>query len=433
VQFLFIFFMIQRFFGNKLTVNEQYTFKLHIVYNFLEGILSGLLLLNEFVFLKSMHASNMSLAFLFQLSVLLLLFSVPINEAVKRIKNKRKMMFYTGLITRLPLVFLLFFPRNFIESEHLLYYHAIFLFMFFMYYMANNIIYPIINLLLKTNYSHENFGKYYSYATMVKKTVEIFAAFLFGFWLDINPFSFTWVYAGMAILGILSIYILSKIPLNENDFEIPNKSYWVLMRESVQNMSVILRENRPYWKFETAFMLYGIAFNAASSVIVIFLDKALGLSFSGLAFYKNFYNVVAIMLLPIVGKFIGKVDVRKFSAITFASFFFYLFFIALSEYFPHSFVFLKTTMHSSLLLAFLSFGVFTATMALLWSVGSAYYCKAHEAADYQAIHLTLTGVRTSFSPIVGIVVLEYFGYNGVFVMCLAFAASAVFIMLLGRK
>lgn len=44
---------------------EIITFRLHLLYSFVEGIATGALLLNEFIFIKSLEGSDVQLAFLF--------------------------------------------------------------------------------------------------------------------------------------------------------------------------------------------------------------------------------------------------------------------------------------------------------------------------------------------------------------------------------
>ena len=48
-------------------------------------------------------------------------------------------------------------------------------------------------------------------------------------------------------------------------------------------------------------------------------------------------------------------------------------------------------------------------MTLLWTIGSSYFCKDEDAAEYQAIHLSLTGLRAAIAPVMGIVMYELFG------------------------
>lgn len=87
---------------------EKRTFQLHLIYSIIEGIILGVLALNEFVFIKSLRGSNYELGFLFQFSMVVFIFLVFINEFIKRTQNKQKLLRWTGVLTRGPL-FLLFF------------------------------------------------------------------------------------------------------------------------------------------------------------------------------------------------------------------------------------------------------------------------------------------------------------------------------------
>ena len=63
----------------SLNSEEKSTFKLHGTYMAIEGVILGVLALNEFVFIKSLHGSNYQLSFLFQFSMVMFLFLVFIN------------------------------------------------------------------------------------------------------------------------------------------------------------------------------------------------------------------------------------------------------------------------------------------------------------------------------------------------------------------
>ena len=74
------------FLFNKLEMNkaERRTFSIHTIYMILEGIVLGVLALNQFVFIKSLNGTNYQLGFLFQFSALVFLFLIVINEFLKR-------------------------------------------------------------------------------------------------------------------------------------------------------------------------------------------------------------------------------------------------------------------------------------------------------------------------------------------------------------
>ena len=198
-------------------------------------------------------------------------------------------------------------------------------------------------------------------------------------------------------------------------------------------MVLILKGNKPYRDFEISFMFYGFAWMATAAVITIFFEKVLHLNYSSIALYKNAYNTLAILLLPYFGKLIGKIDPRKYAIYTFGFMLLHLFFLGLTEYYNIYFEIWGLKIYYSLIASYIFYGLFAATMALLWYIGSAYFCKNEEVSDYQSVHLTLTGFRGIFAPLVGIFFYELFGFTGVFLLGIVSLAIAILIMLLSMK
>jgi hypothetical protein len=414
--------------ASGLLQEESKVFRLHLMYQLIEGVILGVLALNEYVFIKSIKGSGYQLSFLFQFSMIVFVFLVFFNELRKRIKNKRWLLRLAGLVTRLPLGLLIFFPKSPSAYDGNSIYHYIFLFIFLFYYFGNIIIYPAINVLLKTNYRHENFGKLYSYTSSLNKLVMLVTTFFYGIILDIDNYAFVYVFPVMAVLGVFSLYILSYIDYSKVTQAPGTGSILQSVKVSASNMWNILKKNRPYLHFEVGFMFYGFAFMITSPVINIFFDEGLHLNYSSVAFYKNSYNLLAIFLLFYTGKLLGKMDPRKFASITFASLLFYILFLALTEFIPFHTNLRGIELYPTLLIAFTFNGVFAATMVLLWNIGSAYFCLPEEADDYQSVHLFLTGVRSIFAPILGVFFYEIIGFTGAFGIAILSLMVAIFIM-----
>ena len=410
----------------NLTSEERRTFRLHVIYSIIDGVIYGILALNEFVLLKSLKGTDYQIGFLFQLPVIVLLFSIIFNELIKRTAHKKNFLNIFNILTRIPLIFLIFFPNN---LQNITPFHQYsFLIILLIYFFSTPIILPMINLFLKQAYSHENFGKLYSYAISISKISALFSTFLAGIILDIDQFNFRYLYILIAVGGIISIFVLTRIDFKDS-IPIIKNSILKSVGQSLRKMRGILTSNKPYLHFEIGFMLYGLAFMTTSGVISLFLNDALSLNYSSLAFYKNSYNTLNILLLPIFGKIIGKIDPRKFAIITFSSLGLFFFFLFLTKYFDENFVIWKIKIYYSLIPAYIFYGIFSATMGLLWFIGSAYFCKNDKVADYQSIHLSLTGFRGLFAPLLGIYFYLLIDYNGVFLIGIGFIVLAVFIMM----
>jgi hypothetical protein len=91
-------------------------------------------------------------------------------------------------------------------------------------------------------------------------------------------------------------------------------------------------------------------------------------------------------------------------------------FLAATNFWPDWVQFGNITLHYSLSIAYVFYGIFAATMPLMWNIGSAYFAKSQDAGDYQAIHLSLTGLRALFAPLAGVLAYEVVGYFYTFVM-----------------
>lgn len=397
-----------------LGITEKRIFKRHLLYSIIEGVLAGIVVLNEFVFVKSLKGTEMQLAVLFQASVIVFVFSVVIHELLKRFK-KKTILRVTALITRLPLLLVFFFPRSVLPEEAMAVYHYFFLVIFLFYYLAMPIVYPIINSILKNNYSRVHFGTLYSYATMTNKIVMLVTTFGFGWMLDGDPFSFVYVYPAMGVLGIFSLFLLSgavKVDyLQTGDAILSLKES---LGKSFRDMKAIIKFNKPYRDFELGFMLYGFSFMLTVSIITLFLVEELKLNYTSIAFYKNSYNIIAILLLPFFGNLIDRIEPRKFAAFTFFTLLMHLFFMGLTQYFPYYFDIGAYRFYYLVVISFAWNGLFAATMSLLWNIGSAYFCRDDDAAAYQSVHLSMVGVRAMIAPLFGIWLYQAIGFSGVF-------------------
>ncbi len=413
-----------------LTKSEKRTFLLHIGYSLLDGILYGILALNEFVLLKSLKGTDYQVGILFLLPNVVLLFAIFFNELIKRTPHKKSFLNVFTILTRLPLLLVLFFPSD--TQQITMFHQYAFLLILSIYFFSSPIILPMINLFLKQSYTHSNFGRLYSIASSISKIAALFSTFFAGFLLDIDNFYFKPLYVFMAFGGILSIFFLTRIDFKDT-MPIIKKSVLKSVSQSLARMKNILVSNRPFLHFEIGFMLYGLAFLTTSAVISVFLNDALELNYSSLAFYKNGYNTINIILLPFFGRIIGKIDPRKFGIITFSAFAFFLFFLFVTTFYDAYFVVWKIKIYYSLLIAYAFYGVFAATMGILWFIGSAYFSKNDEVADYQSIHLSLTGVRGAFAPLVGIYFYTLLNFAGVFLIGIGFLILAVLVLIFSLK
>ena len=416
-----------RFFAD-LTAGEKKSFGLHLLYSIFEGVLMGGILLNEFIFLKSMHGSEFKLAALFVISIAVYVLLVFLNEFIRRTTKKRVMLRRVGFLTRLPLFLFLFFPKEAQAYENTVLYQYLFLGIFLVYYLGVIVIHPTINQLLKHNYRDSRLSSLYSWSMTANKLVSLLVSFALGILLDANYYAFRITWPVMAVAGILSVYFLSLIPYTPVKKEFP-RPFKQAVKDSALRMGRIIWRDKPYRDFEIGFMLYGFAFMFTVTVITLYLENVLDLSYTSVAFYKNAGNLVLLIMMPVFGVILGKLDPRKFAQISYSFMFLYIFFIALSEFFSWNFVWHDLNVFVMVLIAFVFFGLFQSAMNLQFTIGSSYFVKNPEdAGDYQAAHLSLVGVRGLFAPFVGVVLYRWLGYFPTFMIACACLLIAIVYM-----
>ena len=79
---------------------------------------------------------------------------------------------------------------------------------------------PLMNMILKQNYTNKNFGMLYSNVATVNKFVVVLSTFLIGSFLDMDNYSFRYLYPITAVLSIIGRYIFLKIPYRDNSVDI---------------------------------------------------------------------------------------------------------------------------------------------------------------------------------------------------------------------
>ncbi len=409
------------------------TFLLHGIFSIFDGFIFGIIALSEFILLKSLNGTNVQVGILFQFGGILLLFSFIFNYYFQQTVRKKRMIRIFAFISGVPFFFTLIFPNHSVTGQNAFIFQLIFLSIFFFYYLSTPIILPAINILLKNNYDHYDFGKYFGYSATINKIVMLVVTFVFGILLDFSPYIYIYIFPILGVMRIVSIYILTGIDYLPPEALPEKEKLYISLKKAMKSMFSILRLDKPFRDFEIGFMLYGFAWMITTPVISIFLSKKLNMDYTEIAFYKNAYNIVSIFLLPMFGKLLSRIDPRKFGIYTFSMLLLQLVFIALTEFFPGYTTVFHIKIYYLLGISYIFYGIFGALMALLWYIGSAYFCRQSDIAEYQSIHLTLTGVRGGIAPLLGVLFFELIDFSGVFLIGILLLGVSCIVLAISLK
>jgi hypothetical protein len=70
------------------------------------------------------------------------------------------------------------------------------------------------------------------------------------------------------------------------------------------------------------------------------------------------------------------------------------------------------------------FGLAMAGVNIAWSMGSIFFAGKQDAAVYQSVHVTMTGIRGVLAPLLGLLLLKTLGIISVFAVSVGFLVTA---------
>lgn len=412
---------------NDIKVIEKKTFRLHMIAQVFSGISFGILMLQEVILKKSLSGSNFEVTVLIFLTSSAFLFSIYGPEIINRQTNQGKTIILLSVFSR---SFLLIIPL--FETP-----------VFFILCIAacnytDSLIRPAWNTVFKHNYTNEKRSTLYSYASSLQTIVVLVVTTLSGYLFDFNYKIYKILYPAAGIFDILAYINLAKMitwgnPVKEKTkTDLKNLFSLNLLKDiiilPVRNLLRIFRENKPFRRFENYFFLYGVAFMIASPAVPIFLVEVLKLDYSPISIAKGlvFYSST-ILFTPVMGRLHGSGNPTKFCGYLFLSLISYPIFMICIKIFGIDMKLLSPEI--LLYITFFFFGIFMSGVTMSWNLSSIYYSPPNEVANYQAVHITLTGVRGLIAPFIGYLILKYISIYATFLVSSGFFLLAGIMML----
>jgi hypothetical protein len=298
----------------------------------------------------------------------------------------------------------------------------------------------IWNIVFKHNYTGLNRSRLYSYATALQVLLTLIVTTLSGYILDLNNDLYKLLFPLAGVTGIIVYTMLAKmVSLSMDDYSgrtgIKSAGYsFKLIRDisvlPLRNMLRILKTNPEFLRFEAYFFLYGIAYLVLTPVVPVYLVDNLGLSYSPISFARGLlFHTALIIFTPLMGRYHGTGNPAKFCGYVFFGLAFFPLVLVSAGYFTSSW-----SIDAALYTAFFVFGMSMSGVSIAWSLSSIYYAPKNEVSNYQAIHITLTGIRGIFSPALGYAVMKIFQIEYTFFLsALIFFAGAFFMFREGKR
>lgn len=373
----------------------RYTQRAHARAGFLDGLVQGVLTLNEYVAKKTMGASDAVITALVMAQPISLFFSAYwSNFLVGREKRSTFLLF--GVLGRLSLLLVLAAHGGIAFAAVVV----------FATLMVGAII-PAQNALFQANYDVLERGRAYGIATAAQSLATIGAAVLAGRLYDFRADSYRWAYAGAAIFGFASCWVYFRIRFRRRIGSAGRRSplhrglaleLGRSLRSPFSGSLTILRRDAGFRRYEIAYMCYGMAFMMLQPVIPIFLVEVLHVDYSqasnarGLIFYS-----MMVLFSPVFGRLLDRSDPVRLSRFAFL----------LLALFPAGLMLCRSV--SAVYLAFCIYGVAMSAVNIGWTMGPIHFAGKNDSAAYMGAHVALVGARGLVGGPLGILLYRLSG------------------------
>jgi len=406
---------------------ERKTFQLHLISQVFTGMAFGILMLQDVILKKSLLASDFQVTLLIFLTSSAFLFSIYGPEIINRSNNQSRMIISMAVFSRFFLIIIPLFETP-----------VFFIFCIAAMSYADSLIKPAWNAVFKHNYTSERRSTLYSYASSLLTITTLLVTTLLGYLLDIDfrlykiLFPVAGLFDIMAYINLAKMISIGKLNEHNSDNKFTGKISFALFKDililPVRNLLRIFRDNKPFYRFEIYFFLYGMAFMIASPAVPIFMVQTLHLDYSSISVARGLvFYTATILFTPVMGRLHGTGNPTRFCGYLFLALILYPLLMLSIKYLgvDRNIVSPDTLLY----ITFFFFGVFMSGITISWNLSSIYYAPSMEVANYQAVHITLTGVRGIFAPFIGYMILKLVSIEATFIVSSLFFLFAGAMML----
>ncbi len=365
---------------------------------------------------KALSARDWQLMLMTMISPISNFLSIWWGRLFERSRHKSRYFLLAGVFGRLVLLYAIWLTTM---NEYLV--------MMGLMFSANSLLIPAQNTIYQKNIRNKRRAGVYGYALSIGVGASIALTFVAGRLLDSSENSFRWILAISGIFGFISCFLLSRIkinqPLIDPGFKRPKLKLRNVFIDPILHTRNLLKENKPFACFERSFTLYGMGFIMMQPVIPIYMVDKLQLSYTSNFLAKGILSQIGMLLLsPLLGKLHDKMHPFKYIGLSFALLMvFPLLFVLSSIWAGESYIAVAIVFF-----AYSIFGVAMTGVNMAWNMSSIFFAGTQDAAIYQSVHVTLTGVRGLLAPVLGFVLLRMISIEAVFIVAAGFLGMASF-------
>ncbi len=380
--------------------SEGRTFRLHLLASLAAATVSAVTLNSEYIAANGLHASAWQITLLVMVWPASNFLSVFINSFIERRGCYSKAVLAAGLL-RLPVA------AMFLSSDA-----NVLLLLVACFSAADSVMVPVLNTILREKYAEGRRGILFGWAVSVFTFFSLPASLLAGRLLDADFGTYRLLFVAMALAGLAHSAIMARMASGISTRS-PSDGAGLL-----RSLFRVFSRDRQFAVFEACFMVYGFAFMMILPAIPFFARDILHLRYEQYAFAKGVLAQIGILLLsPFMGISVERIHPFRFTGLICLVLAAYPFLIAMGG----------VVRAAGIPLFYAAFAVYSVAMAginVSWNMSSLHFAPPGQAATYQGLHLTLTAARGLVAPLLGNLVLVYFGLTSTFLVSAGLFALA---------
>ncbi|MFM8979164.1 MAG: MFS transporter [Planctomycetia bacterium] len=300
--------------------------------------------------------------------------------------------------------------------------YVLFLILLVLFYVGDSAYIPHRAALIGSNYPAHVRGRMFGLLAMAAMLAQVAASKASGWVLDHDPRSLRWLFPLAAALGIAGHVVLSRIawrapPMPATPGVRGLKAAGRAVARTWHDTRDVLRADPAFRRYELGFMLYGFGLNMSMSVLLLYSEGSLKVSYADWTTAQGVANPLAYLLsVALLGRLVDRLGVVRLTMGSFA---------LLSTYFL-----LLPLVDSlgGLVLTYILFGISMAGVVLGWNLGPLHFAPPQRAHQYMSVHVALVAFRSTLAPLAGFVVYRLLDAPSTFLCSAALVLAAVLVM-----
>jgi len=346
---------------------------------------------------KHLDATAFQVSLLISLKPLLSILSFYWSSHLSKKPHKLRANFLgAGFLARLPF---LFFP--FVESSWFLVVSAA------IYMLFSRAGTPAWMEILKINLPKKKRERIFSAGYTLSYIEGMILVIGVGSLLDSNPSTWKILFFVSALLGLINLLYLSRLPINQEVEIVENRETWKCTLKRPWKKCFELMRTRPdFAHFQWGFMFCGAGIMLVQPAIALYLADTINISFTEWGIATTVCKGIFIALSsPVWSRLMNKYSIFTLSSWVFVLVGFLPFFLLFSS-FSIAWVYL----------AYLFYGIAQGGSHLIWHLSGPSFSGEEDSSIYSGVNVMMVGVRGAVAPALGGLLCVYLGPLAVLAM-----------------